>query len=89
MTRIKKDGEYFYFFCEECDCETIHLVIVKNYEIDHVKFATFCSQCFLKQQDEKFLLKQGLISKVEDFYGHIYEFDLAKWESFVKNSRTK
>lgn len=89
MKRIHKDGEYFYFFCEDCDCETIHLVLVKTYEIDHVKFATFCSQCFIKHEDQKFLMSQGLISKVEDFYGHIYEFDIDKWEEFVKTSRPK
>ena len=89
MKKIAKDGEYFYFFCEECDCETTHLVIVSRYEIDHVRFAVFCSQCFIKHSDKKVLLDQGLISKVEDFYGHIYEFDCDKWNEFVNTSRIK
>lgn len=86
MKKIRKDGEYFYFFCEDCDNETIHLVIVQKYEIDYVKFATFCSQCYIKHQDQLFLLKQGILSEVKDFYGTIYELDIDKWEEFIKHS---
>lgn len=84
--RIKKAGEYFYFFCEDCKTETIHLVIVKVYEIDHVRFTVFCTKCYIEHQNKLLLLKQGLIQEVEDFYGYIWELNNDKWNEFVKHS---
>ena len=84
--RIQKAGEYFYFFCEDCKTETVQLVIVKDYRLKFVRFTVFCSQCYMKHQDELYLLKQNLIQQVEDFYGYIYELDNDKWNEFVKHS---